>query len=426
MAITNFKISFEDNLESISFGITSKTFEVGEILFLIDSIDNEAIELFLIHFRNQRELLTDFWDNETSKKNVTDRFKILTTLGTVNCLVNDIDSQYSHLSNSKVGDLLYLFPLAQLLMRYRNYFGYKSIAERYPNYVEKYYLTHIERLKPWLLDPITNRNKSPEKLLKDVFFPARDRPKTEDEKVYRALDHIAWHFISGERLITTIQDNAKAYCEAAIGYSEIIISNLVEIRRIKPLIKEFVQDRTKKKSLGDILPQWILSELRQTLKPEWVLSLTTAIALEQEYLYKKRLYLRTCPICKSSFIAYRVSTKYCSNPNPEYNGRTCQEIGKNEGPESKMKLYPLFNTKRKIYCNWRKKQYDRYTAIFNSEKAQNIEEELNQNYKGWHSKAHRALYQYELGKIQLKEAETIINLPEIEYRSPLLYKLTHK
>jgi hypothetical protein len=429
MAITDFKISFENHREIVSFGIESLEYEPGGISFKIASTPDSQIMLLLQHFRNQRELLIDSSRREMSKGNENSIYKISPTIGAVNYFFGDIVTEYERKNNSRINELIFLFPLAELLMQYRSYYGYKSIAERVPNYITKYLpLPPLERTKAFIVEGI-NDIKNPQKLIKDLFFAKKEAPISDDEKTYRALDHIALRGFSKELIMDLLllnHNHSKEYYEAALAYCEEVISNLEEIRRIKPLLREFIGNRYNTKFSTDSLPQWILSELGKTLDSERTLTLITLIALEQESLYKKKLYIRACPICKRTFLAHKHSKKYCSNPNPDFNGRTCQEIGNNEGPGSRMQLYPLFNSKRKSYSNWRKKQYDRHPEIFVSENALNIEKEINSNYETWYKKARGAVSLYEIRKITLEEAESLINLPEIEYRSPLLYKLTHK
>lgn len=427
MALTNFGINFNSTIETVSFGTFTKMFELGEISFLIDFFKESEIQLLLIHFRNQKNLLKDFSDKEMSKVDVSKRFQVSTTFRIVNSFISDLDCKYKHYNDSRVGDLLFLFPLAELLMKYRNHYGYKSSIERYSEYHMNYTLKLCDRIKASLSEYIDSIKKNPKRLIKDMFITTSDGPITYDEKVYRALDHIGWHFYSGEQFLMISQDSTVAYCQAVIDYCDSIINNLEGIRCKKPLLNDFLKDRAKSESLNNDLPPWISDELKRTLKPEWVLSLISAIAQEQEYLYKRKFYTRVCPVCNSSFIAKKNSAECCSYLDPKNNGKSCQEIAaERDSFEKNKKLFPLLDKNRKTYRNWLKRQYKQYPNIFASKNGSFIERELEHIYANWYREARSALDSYENGKIELEEAELQINLPEIEYRSPLLYKLTHK
>lgn len=435
MVITEFEISFEkhekhkypkNRKEIVSFGFESLKYELGEISLKISSIPDSKIIILLQHFRNKMELLKDNDCIEMSEMGGNKTIKPSAIKGAVECFFQELVTRYEHKNNSQINELLFLFPLAELLIQYRIDYGYKSIAERDPNYSIRF-LPPKERAKALLTESI-NDIKNPQSLLRDALNK-KNSPISNAEKTYRALDYIACRGLSKE-LISDLEflnsDNVMEYYQAALGYCEIIISNLKEIMRIKSRLKEFIDSRHNNKFGADHLPQWILREIEQLHEPERGLALISIVALEQKELYDRKLYIRVCPLCKRTFLTYNHSNKYCANPNPIFSDRTCQEVGNDMGPAFSMELYPLLNSKRKSYCNWIKKQHRQHPEIFTSKNAQNIENEIKTTYESWHTKARTAVYLYENRQIEIEEAEFQINLPEIEYRSPLLYKRTHK
>ena len=426
MSITEFKLIFEERFGTISFGEESFEFEVGDLSLLLISTSDHLITHILQCFRNQREILIETFDIETKNDTQLEQRSVNHTKNKIfSYFIECVNTEYKKIDNSRIGDLFFHFPLAEILMGYRIHYGYKSIAERRPSYITYKNLSTKEFVKSIYIDCSNELKNNPQEIFKDVLGLNKKPPTTYNELVYRATDYIALSLFKKKSKLTLLE-NQDIFLDAAIGYCDSIINNLLKIRQINPQLREFIDNRKDIDFKTDDLPTWLMLELNTAKNPDIPLSLTAVITLEQEYLFKQKKYIRVCPICNRLFIAHVRTSKYCSEPNLKYNGRICQEIGKNEGPASKMKLHPFFNNKRKSYCNWKKKQYDKHLDIFKSSQASTIKSQLDFNYKEWTKNALSAVYKYENNNINLEEAEALINLPEVEFRSPLLYKLLHK
>ena len=93
MAITDFKISFEENRGIISLGEESLEFEVGDLSFLLISSPDYLITHLLQCFRNQRELIAETLQPEITNGNLAEELKIKTTKNSTICsFINLVES----------------------------------------------------------------------------------------------------------------------------------------------------------------------------------------------------------------------------------------------------------------------------------------------------------------------------------------------
>lgn len=426
MGITDFEISFKENREIISLGHEKFEFEVGDLSFLLISSPDYLITHLLQFFRNQKEIIAETLQAENINGNLAEELKFIKAKdNTIYSFVEFLAIEYNQVGNSKIGKFFFLFSFAEILMGYRNHYGYESMSERYPSYRPDIAISPLERAKLSFIEGINEVKNKPKETIQNVLFPTKKNSITYNERVYRATEYIMWVIFYGE-FLSIEQKDIDIFLDAITGYCDNMINNLIKIRYLKPQLKAFINSLNNKELKVDSMPQWLLLELNQRRNPDIPLSLTAAISLEQEHLYNRKKNTRVCVICKRLFVAHSKTSKYCSEPNPEYGDKTCQEIGRNQGYESKMKLYPYFDSKRKVYCNWMKKQHKIRPDIFESVSASAIEKQLKLNYEEWVKQARKALHNYELNKIMQEEAEAIIDLPDIEFRSQLLYIKSHK
>jgi len=393
MIITDFNLSFTKDTGAISFGQTSFEFKAGDLSLLLHDMPAYYITHPLQTFKEQQEIIVAAIKGEK----LTDKEKT----SIISTFINQIQFEYTHIDDSRIGSMLYLFPLAALITGYIVHYGYSLGKE------DKISKSVFQDLV------LFSEQTSKDERTVEIFPAAISRT----EKTYIMLNHIKDTLLN----VGNPLDSSVDLC-AASEYCDSIVENLEQIKEVKINLASYLKEKqTPRSNLGE-LPKWILLGLSQAKNVKKPLSLTAIIAREQEYLYQKKHYTKVCLLCKNTFIAHKHSAKYCSNPNPDFDGKTCREIGDKEGPRTKMKLYYEFNSKRKSYCNWIAKNKTLIQEYVSPDEYSLIETEMDNAYHLWHTTARSAMVAYENNEIKKEEAYSSINLPAIKSRSPLFYE----
>ena len=149
---------------------------------------------------------------------------------------------------------------------------------------------------------------------------------------------------------------------------------------------------------------------------------------------------RKCALCGRFFVPYRLSTKYCSYPNPAYNGKLCSAVahmtkyrqnhaGFLNSPAGKQyernyKSYSKWVSKNISYVNECTKSYGLLSKNYSSGDLKTLNHEvtaeLEANIKKWREETHAVIKAYENGAITEEELNEKTALPDFAARSPRL------
>ena len=142
------------------------------------------------------------------------------------------------------------------------------------------------------------------------------------------------------------------------------------------------------------------------------------VALELNLRYEINRDFAKCKLCGRYFVPYSSTNVYCSNKNPQYNNRCCEEIG----PNIFYKKYRAENPLKKEFDK-NEKAYDKWYRDNIKVGDKETDSEMKRVYESWKDVCKQAIEAVERGEMTEEDARQIIKLPKVRDRSEKLYKI---
>jgi len=423
---TQFDFLMDEYKECLDFGNDQLFFDKGFISFSLLEIP----DTILVHIKQRishesAKLKERFCPLQTNPQDVQEVSQLSANDQAISNFLYSIYDEWIILNktNWDWGTFLFFIPLARIQMGYRIHYGYKSYYETHPDYSEKYRTNPLAAMKEEFMDGLHSFSQHPGQSIINILSDP-EKKTSYTEKLYEATIDISDACNSRKNVFSNSKtDWSNAYYEITDTFSESVLSGINEIILLKSQLKELFTMRATKipKSFAEY-PTWMQHSLNATKQLFNCLTLSQIVALEQDYLIKQQAYIKTCKMCGNYFVATKSNSAYCSRPNSEYGNRTCKELCKKAMPSAQYELFPGYNEKRKVYLNWINKQIEKHPELKNSD----ISKQLHSTYEQWNQDAVNAMLSFDNQEIDRNKALELIELPSIEDRSPMLYKLLHK
>lgn len=419
--VTNFDLKYDEFKEYLDLGNEIYEVRKGQLGFAVMDIPDNVISHLLQVLHHEHDKLSEHFHDSDNPQNIGQIFKdTKDKINTIADFLKSIDSEWEALNNhdNLWGTIIFYFPIIRMQMFYRLYYGYKTYSETKPSYIDLYRTAPLKALGEDLSASFKKFKDAPIKTTIEHF--KSEEKATYNEEMYAAVVSLNNYFWGNGLSMPSNDKPLELLYDAIINYYNEILSALNEISKLKTTLKTFYKTRENSfpKSFEEY-PDWIQEALTNLSKGCDAMTITQAIAKEQQCLAYSKSFIKTCALCGNRFIAEKNNTRYCNNPNNQYGGKTCRQISSRELSSLKSDIYKYYDTKRKTYNNWIHNNTDDKTPDA-------IVKELKSNYIKWNAKAQSVVCDYENHNISKSEALSMISLPNIEERSPQLYRFKHK
>jgi len=423
--VTALELKYDGTKEFLDIGTQSFLVSKGEMGFTLLDIPDSVLLHVEQNLRYEKEKLNENFHVFSHPENYLQDLKCLLKRDDVlTQFLNNVNSEWATLSktNSLWGLIVFLYPLMKTQMSYRIQYGYRTTYETQPTFVYNYKTEPLKAFAEEISFSFNQFKRHPLKTTKE-FFVSPDDLRTYSEKKYNAVVYISESFNGKLLAIPTDMENQMVFLDAMNEFADCVLEQITEIRTIQEYLRTYFSQRADSYPASfSEYPDWLRISLSKTSKGNTPLSLTDIVAKEQNFYIQKKCYIKHCELCGGLFIASKVNSKYCDKPNSEYGWKTCKEASIKKCPEENNPLYKPYNSLRVKYRNWINSNLKRHPEYRNT----CIEEELDQIYEKWNSRAQSALSDYKNRKITFDEAMIQLERPPIEDRSPMLYKAIHK
>lgn len=228
--------------------------------------------------------------------------------------------------------------------------------------------------------------------------------------------------------------------EIVTRYFDDVIRLTHEIDKLRlhiPLIAEAVNNQTITKEIRWIMESlpgasqmWLDNESCAFTKSAdfselyRCVSLLSLLAVEIQAIWQLKRKICNCAQCGHSFVPYSKNARFCRYPNPQYDEKSCQSVGRTLQWAINTKnddVLRTFERNRGSYWQWK----SRNTSIKRNkgiEISKPIKDEIDNIYLDWHKRTTRAIDAYKNKSISAEQCIEKIMLPSITDRSPLLAK----
>lgn len=401
MQLTDLSLIIEKDKETLSFGDRAITLSIGDISLKLLLVPDYALQHSFQQFNKCMDTLSSAYSGNETRMLI----RIKNKMKAYQLLVDTFTDEWSSFDQGIISDLLFVHPMAYLLNSYRIQYGYAPYSKEYG----------------WQSKEEYERSTLLQKAIKKIA----PQKCTNSEIAYHSLSFICGSLSCGYYSRSAEEDMDNDY-SAAIEYIDLVMNTITDVQELKPKLAYFFNSRHNQIPNIDDCPDWMKTELTRRNTPYNLFTVPGLVAEEQLYLINKNQYIKICGICKKTFYSSYKSAKYCKTANPFYGNKTCQEIGQIQTPKSGYKLNPEYQNQLKKLSNWRRSQEEKHPEIFTTDVGNIILEEFNQCKHEWNSRANQALIDFENGTIDRETALDIFKCPDIEDRSPTLYRLLHK
>jgi len=208
----------------------------------------------------------------------------------------------------------------------------------------------------------------------------------------------------------------------AIQHAFSILNTIEALKKLKLFLPRALKYRETHKNFNSSYDEWLNESLRLSLGNGEIIFFTGIIAIEQNELIKRGLYIKKCKLCGSLFTSSRVDASYCHTPNPNYQKKPCNIVGPRMLLFDK-KHYKKYNSTRAALYKWCNENRTFANENADEETYKKLDKELMQLQQNWQKRADEARELLNRKEITEEEFYNQITLPLSKDRSKTLTQL---
>lgn len=150
-------------------------------------------------------------------------------------------------------------------------------------------------------------------------------------------------------------------------------------------------------------------------------SISELAALDLYFMRCSKYRIKTCALCENLFLAHSTRQRFCSNPNLEFQNKSCKDVGPTLLHSKQLKgddISILYNKNYKTYHRWTRVSRTKLEKEADKIETKPIIDEILDKFRQWCDTAQRAKNAWLNGSLSKDEAIASLRLPTFYDRSP--------